>query len=231
VRGDKQSIRPERAAARISDIQYARFGNRRFAGSEVVTQGAAMKEFFCAMIGLALMSIAAPQAVGQSSEAKSEIARALSAAPISVSAGAAVDVDDAKGRMTELRHGLNGWTCVIDDPAAIKHDPIEHHPACFDKHGLEWIEAFTDGRIPNPEHVGYAYMLEGGSSWSNRDPSATKLAPGQRDYIRIPAHIMILNAKIANSSGFPSGQTNPDTHKPFVMFGGTAYAILIIPVN
>ncbi len=93
------------------------------------------------------------------------------------------------------------------------------------------MEAFTAGRVPNPDRAGYAYMLEGGSSWSNTDPSATKLAPGQKDYIRIPAHIMILSAKVANSSGFPSGQVNPDTRKPFVMFGGTAYAILIIPVN
>jgi hypothetical protein len=190
-----------------------------------------MKAFFCVMVGFALISVASPRAIGQSSNLKSEIARALSAAPTSVSAGATVDIADAKGHMTELRHGSNGWTCVIDDPAAVQHDPIQHHPACFDKHGLEWMEAFAAGGVPNSDRAGYAYMLEGGSSWSNTDPSATKLAPGQKDYIRIPAHIMILNAKVANSSGFPSGQANPDTRKPFVMFGGTAYAILIIPVN
>jgi hypothetical protein len=74
-------------------------------------------------------------------------------------------------------------------------------------------------------------MLEGGSSWSNIDPKAVKLAPGQKDYVRIPAHIMILNARVASSSGFPSGQAEPDTHKPFVQFGGTPFALLIIPVN
>lgn len=190
-----------------------------------------MKGFFCVMVALALTSIAAPLAIGQSSEVKSEIARALSAAPTSIAAGAAVDVADAKGRLTELRHGSNGWTCIIDNAEAIKQDPIEHHPACFDKPGLEWIEAFTAGQVPNPGRVGYAYMLEGGSSWSNTDPKATKLAAGQKDYIRIPGHIMILNARVANSSGFPSGQANPNTRKPFVMFGGTAYAILIIPVK
>jgi len=42
---------------------------------------------------------------------------------------------------------------------------------------------------------------------------------------------MILNARLANSSGFPSGQANPDTSKPFVMFGGTPFALLIIPVK
>ena len=87
------------------------------------------------------------------------------------------------------------------------------------------------GRAPNPEHVGYSYMLKGGFSWSNTDPSATKLAPGQKSPIRIPPHVMILNARLANSSGFPSGQANPDTSKPFVMFGGTPFALLIIPVK
>jgi hypothetical protein len=42
---------------------------------------------------------------------------------------------------------------------------------------------------------------------------------------------MILNARVAESSGFPSGQASPDTHKPFVMFGGTAYALVIIPLS
>lgn len=190
-----------------------------------------MKGFFCVVAGLVLMSITATLAIGQSLEVKAEIARALSAAPPSVAAGAAVDVADAQGRMRELRRGSNGWTCVIDNAEAMKQDPIEHHPACFDKPGLEWIETFTAGRVPNPERVGYAYMLDGGSSWSNTDPMATKLAAGQKDYIRIPGHIMILNARVANSSGFPSGQANPDTRKPFVMFGGTGYALLIIPVK
>jgi len=110
-------------------------------------------------------------------------------------------------------------------------DGIAHHPACFDKYGLEWIEDYIAGREPDPDHVGYSYMLEGGSSWSNIDPKAAKLAPGQKDYIRIPAHIMILNSRVAGSSGFPSGQAEPDTHKPFVQFGGTPFALLIIPVN
>lgn len=50
-------------------------------------------------------------------------------------------------------------------------------------------------------------------------------------YIRIPPHVMILDARTANAPGLPSGQAKPDTRKPFVMFGGTLYAILIIPVR
>lgn len=42
---------------------------------------------------------------------------------------------------------------------------------------------------------------------------------------------MILDSRLANESGLPLHQTDPDTHRPFVMFGGTKQAILIIPVK
>ena len=170
--------------------------------------------------------LVASSAVGQ---VKTEIAQALTAAPPGVAAGAAVVRMDAHGRLTPLRAGTNGWTCVPpDDPAQVGNRSF---PACFDMYGLEWIEDFFAGRKPNPQHVGYSYMLRGGWSWSNTDPSAKKLVPGQKDYIHIPPHIMILGARVANNSGFPSGQADPDTSRPFVMFGGTPFAILIIPAK
>jgi hypothetical protein len=188
-----------------------------------------MKKLMNGIMLVALLEICAA-AVGQTPK-DSEISQALSAAPAAIASGAAVAVMDAKGNLTELRPGSNGWTCLTPHIDPLHPDSIEHHPACFDKYGLEWIEAYVVGRHPNPEHAGYSYMLQGGSSWSNTDPSANRLAPGQKDFIRMPPHIMILNAKVADSSGFPTGQPVPDTHKPFVMFGGTPYALLIIPVG
>jgi hypothetical protein len=171
-------------------------------------------------------------AVSQSyaTETSTEISQALSAAPVSIAAQASVIIYGDQGRKKVLREGTNGWTCMTRDPN-LPHDGIAHHPACFDKYGMEWIENYLAGHEPNPDHVGYSYMLQGGSSWSNTDPKAAKLEPGQRDYIRMPPHIMILNARMADSSGFPSSEADPDTHKPFVMFGGTPFALLIIPVN
>ncbi len=176
-------------------------------------------------VGLMAGVLAIP-AMGQ---AKAEIASALSAAPKAIAAGAAVVRMDGRGRMTELRTGENGWTCIPpEDPADVGN---KNFPACFNKYGLEWLEDFYAGRKPNPNHVGYSYMLRGGWSWSNTDPAARKLPSGQKDYIHIPPHIMILDARAAEISGFPSGQADPDTNKPFVMFGSTAFAILIIPVE
>jgi hypothetical protein len=185
-----------------------------------------MKALFWGTIGLACISILAPQATSQSSASKSEFSRAMSAAPPSVAMRAAIASMDEKGRIEELRYGTNGWTCLAHDPGA----PIGY-PVCVDQAGLEWFQAEMAGHMPDPDHTGYSYMLKGGSTWSNTDPSATRLPLGQKDFIRVPPHIMILNAKAAISSGFPSGQANPDTRKPFVMYGGTPYAILIIPVS
>lgn len=182
-------------------------------------------------IGLVSIGVLILPAMGQSGDVSSEISRALSAAPPSIAAGAEVVSTDDRGHMKLLRPGINGWTCMTGNETTAQHDETEDSGACFDKYGLEWIKDYMAGRAPNPEHVGYSYMLKGGFSWSNTDPSATKLAPGQKSPIRIPPHIMILNARLANSSGFPSGQANPDTSKPFVMFGGTPFALLIIPVK
>jgi len=52
---------------------------------------------------------------------------------------------------------------------------------------------------------------------------AEKLPPDRKDYIHIPPHFMILDAKMANESGLPLHDPDPDTHFPFVMFGGTPY--------
>jgi hypothetical protein len=158
----------------------------RFCGR---TEGAMMGASLTRIAVFASIGIFVLSAASQSSKSETEISQALSAAPASIAAQASVIILRDQGRREELRSGTNGWTCIIRDVNA-HEDGIAHHPACFDKYGLEWMEDYIAGREPDPDHVGYSYMLEGGSSWSNIDPKAVKLAPGQKDYIRIPAHIM-----------------------------------------
>jgi hypothetical protein len=155
-----------------------------------------------------------------------DIRRALSAAPPAIAAHATVERKDQHGRWIVLRPGDNGWTCIPrsnGDP-----DPL---PACFDANGMAFIRTFATGRSPERDKPGLSYMLRGGSAWSNVDPRASRLPPGRHDYIHIPPHIMILDSRLANHSGLPLHQTDPNTHLPFVMFGGTKQAILIIPVK
>ena len=184
-----------------------------------------MKPLWLPVFLIGLLGSSAALATNTPVRAAVQIHRALSAAPAALADGATVVTWEGKGHATELRHGNNGWTCFITSS-----DP-EPLPACFDANGMAWLKALAAGRAPDPNKPGYAYMLQGGSAWSNTDPKATELPADKKIWIHIPPHIMLLSSKIASQSGFPSGQPNPDTRKPFVMFGGTPYAILIIPVR
>lgn len=173
------------------------------------------------------LSFATAQGAGPNPSRAQLIREALGAAPPAIAAHATVVAEAKAGRIV-LRHGSNGWTCF--PPAPDKSDP-EAKPACFDANGLAFIEALAAGRAPDPSKPGYSYMLQGGSGWSNTDPMATQLPPGRKDYIHIPPHFMILSARLANESGLPLHQTDPDTQQPFVMFGGTPFALMIVPLK
>jgi hypothetical protein len=146
------------------------------------------------------------------------IASALAAAPRAVASGASVMTGDGK----MLRKGSNGWTCMPDNPVTPGPDAM-----CFDKAGMAWAMAWMGHKQP-PATTGFAYMLAGGTDFSNTDPYSTKPTAG---WVRTGPHLMILSAEAAASSGYPSGQTHPDTSKPYVMFGGTPYAHIMMPVR
>lgn len=188
---------------------------------------ASLQRIPCVLLIVFISTLAAAQSAAK----PSALSLALSAAPPSVAAQAAVQIIGSDGTRHEIRAGTNGWTCIARDPSVPMKDGISHHPACYDKYGLEWMEAYRAGKSPNPDHVGLSYMFEGGSAWSNIDPAASKLPSAQADYIHIGPHMMILNQMTADSSGLPLHETNPDTNKPFVMFGGTLYALIIVPVK
>ncbi len=166
------------------------------------------------------------QVAGVQPAGVSDIDWAISAAPKSIGAHATVARMNDDATLTVLREGNNGWTCLVHDPGT-----PSGHPLCLDRNGLAWMQAAMAGHAPDPELVGYSYMLKGGTTWSATDATATALPKGESDYVRIPPHVMILNARIAEASGFPSGEAHPDTHKPFVVYGGTPFAILIIPTE
>ncbi len=154
------------------------------------------------------------------------VARAISAAPAAIGQDAAVvDMKD-DGTLVTLREGANGWTCLPHDPGTPTRAPL-----CLDRSGMRWLEAAMHGKAPDPDVVGYSYMLKGGSVWSAVDPAAERLPEGEKTHVEIPPHLMILNARLASQSGFPSGQRHPDVHKPFVLYGGTPFAILILPAG
>jgi hypothetical protein len=150
------------------------------------------------------------------------IASAESAAPASISSKATIVQMDAKGSMQVLRKGTNGWTCMPDAPDTPGPDPM-----CFDANAGKWAEAWVAHKPPPAGSAGVMYMLEGGTDASNVDPYATK-PTATNAWIKTGPHIMIVGSKDI-LAGYPSGPT-PDTSAPYVMWAGTPYAHLMVPV-
>jgi hypothetical protein len=149
-------------------------------------------------------------------------ASAQSAAPASISADAAVIQVAADGSVKELRKGTNGWTCMPDNPQTPGKDPM-----CMDANALKWAQAWMAHKPPPANNVGLMYMLQGGSDASNIDPFGEK--PSNGKWVDTGPHVMVVGAESLNKL-YPA-TADPDTTKPYVMFGGTPYAHLMIPIK
>jgi hypothetical protein len=166
---------------------------------------------------------AAPQGpVTPPSTDEERIKSALQAAPEAVSGQATVAAMEADGAMRTLRPGTNGWTCLPDMPHSPGADPM-----CLDKNGMDWAHAWMSKQEPPKGKMGFGYMLVGGSDASNADPFATEPGPGGQ-WVDTGPHVMVLNIGDA-FDGYPTTATN--TKAPYVMFAGTPYAHLMIPVK
>ena len=151
------------------------------------------------------------------------IKSAESAAPAAIAHNASIVTADASGNMTVVRKGSNGWTCMPDAPTTPGPDPM-----CFDANAGKWIGAMLHHKPPPEGAVGMMYMLEGGTDASNTDPYATK-PTAENDWIKTGPHIMVVGSKEL-LAGHPSG-AKPDTSVPYVMWAGTPYAHLMVPVG
>jgi hypothetical protein len=157
------------------------------------------------------------QAAGGTSDAAT-IAKATSAAPPEIGRNAAVMGTGADGQMKQLRAGSNGWMCMVD-PAG--------DPMCLDKEWQAWGDAWINKKDPpQPKTVGIAYMLKGDKGASNTDPYATKATPDNQ-WVVSPPHVMILPTDTSQLDALP---TDPKAGGPWVMWKGTKYAHIMVPI-
>jgi hypothetical protein len=155
---------------------------------------------------------------------KELIASAMQAAPAKVGKDATVIVMEADGKMRTLRKGSNGFTCMPDNPATPGPDPM-----CMDKNSVEWVMAWVEHKTPPAGKVGFMYMLAGGTDASNTDPYAAKPAP-DNNWIKTGPHVMVVGADASFYDSYPKG-AKPDTAVPYVMWAGTPYQHLMIPIK
>ena len=152
------------------------------------------------------------------------IASAMRAAPAKVAADATVVAPQPDGTMRTVRAGSNGFTCMADNPTTPGPDPM-----CMDKSALEWAGAWMGHKPPPSGKAGLMYMLSGGTDASNTDPYAT--APDSSNHwVETGPHVMVVGADAAFYDQYPKS-ADPDTGAPYVMWAGTPYQHLMVPIK
>jgi len=170
-------------------------------------------------IGLPLLSLAAVAAAQQPTGGVDAeyIKTAMTAGPREVADNASI-VRMVNGVMRTVKKGTNEYTCMV----------MIEGPMCTGRFGMEWVQAWQ-AHTPPPDQLGFVYMLGGDSGSSNTDPWATKPEPGNH-WIRMGAHVMLVGPGVKKMEGFPR-TPDPDPTKPYVMWPGTPYEHVMLPVS
>ena len=180
-----------------------------------------MKRSLAVLFVLSPIVVAGPAALAQHATMsdKALMGRLRGAAPAQILDKATIMNMAADGKMKVVREGSNGWTCM--DPGGA--------PMCGDKGAMEWAQAWQSKGTP-PQSLGFIYMLRGDTGTSNTDPYATKPTP-DNNWIKTGAHVMIVGAGAKSMlDGYPRG-AKADPTKPYVMWSGTPYEHLMLPVK
>lgn len=167
---------------------------------------------------LSVLGLAMAGPLPAESHAAAKIEEALSAAPPELAAGAVVMDWDG----TVLREGDNGWTCMPTPPHLTGTAPM-----CNDAVWMEWGDAYLNKKDYAGGKFGISYMLAGDEGASNIDPYAE--GPTEdNDWIKEGPHIMILVSDPALLEGM---STDPHNGGPYVMWKGTPYAHIMVPID
>ena len=178
----------------------------------------------CAAAALAHAEAAQPAKSKKAPDDKALVASAMQAAPAEVARDATVVVAGADGKMRTVREGHNGFTCMPDSPETPGPDPM-----CMDGNALAWANAWMAHQPPPTGKTGLMYMLKGGTDASNTDPYATK-PDSSNHWISTGPHVMVVGGDASFYAQYPS-TPDPKTGAPYVMWSGTPYQHLMVPVK
>jgi hypothetical protein len=146
------------------------------------------------------------------------IADALRAAPAGILETA--KVSDMAGNI--LREGTSDYTCY-PSPDGLAG------PMCMDSEWRRWMAAWMGGTPFTAERLAIAYMLAGdspGGGASNIDPAATE-PTADNEWIVEGPHMMVITPDPSVYEGIP---TVTQTDGPYVMWSGTPYVHLMVPI-
>lgn len=170
----------------------------------------------CLFIVVSAAGLLPPATVQAQQANQAKIQEAMSAAPKTIGRDATImDWDQSV-----LREGTNGWTCLPTPPSLTGTAPV-----CFDESWLNWAHAWQTRTAPTTSGIGISYMLQGDEGSSNSDPYGTKETSS--DWVVSGPHVMIIVTDPAMLDGMTS---DPQTGGPWVMWRGTPYAHIMVPV-
>ena len=171
------------------------------------------------VLALVWWAVSSPKSVNALEDKDAAIEEALSAGLPTITNDAAVM--DWEGNT--LREGTNGWVCMPSPP---NFEPGST-PMCLDEPFQEWADAWADKKPLNIKSVGLSYMLKGDAGASNTDPYATE-ETADNDWVVSGPHLMLV---VPDASTLDGISDDPNNGGPFVMWKGTPYAHVMIPLK
>jgi len=175
-------------------------------------------KFIRAVLTISALLAAHPEPAAAQPSNDDYITLIKSAAPTDLVDGATIIRMDGSAMQT-VQKGSNGWTCMTDQIGV---------PMCADANAFEWAHAWQ-AHEPPPEKTGFIYMLSGDKGASNSDPWAEGKA-ADNHWIETGPHVMIVGSTVKTMIGYPR-ESDPDPNKPYVMWPGSPYEHLMLPVR
>lgn len=159
------------------------------------------------------LSLPASLAFAESNQALIDQAR--SAAPSMVSDDATIVY---QGNV--LVEGTNDWVCMPETM------PGDNSPICNDATWMSMLQAVGSKGPFEANKIGISYMLGGDGGVSNSDPYHSDPMNAD-DFIKEGPHLMLIVPK----ESLEGITDDPHAGGPYVMWGDTPYAHIMIPVG
>ncbi|MBS0232210.1 MAG: hypothetical protein JSR99_01855 [Proteobacteria bacterium] len=174
-------------------------------------------------ISSAMTSFALAHGVMRSDEDLIKVLK--TAAPATIVEHATIMNMAEDGTMKVIQKGTNGWTCM---------DPGSHgngEPMCADEAAMAWADAWQNKKPPTAA-IGFMYMLNGDSGVSNTDPyDKSTEATATNNWVQTGPHVMIVGTDAKGMIEKYPKDAKADPSQPYVMWSGTPYEHLMLPVK
>nr|WP_321269751.1 hypothetical protein [uncultured Tolumonas sp.] len=121
-----------------------------------------------------------------------------------------------------LQKGTSKYTCFPTPPQMQGTAPM-----CMDAIWMKWADAWMNKKPFEAKAIGISYMLAGDEGASNIDPYA-KGKTANNQWIKEGPHLMIITPDKKHLNSLP---TDPHNGGPYVMWKGTPYAHIMVPLG